>query len=286
LEPHLAAVGGMWYMVLMLAGAAVLYGREWLSAASALGVMAASSLAVSLWLAIRLRIKLPSLQDRDLLRSALVDHWKYGRWSVGNQALNWVPMNIYYLVLPLWGGLAAAATFKALMNLIQPMLQAVWSLSILLLPVLVQARDRGQDELNSRIRLALVPFLVGPALYWLLLGLFHQPLVSWLYEGQYNEYAGLLWLLGLSPVAASAKQVMGQSLRALERPDSLFLAYTLSAVAALTVGTWLVYVWGAAGAGLSLVLCQGITAVLAFAYYRKLQIANAQRDGSMGAAEG
>jgi O-antigen/teichoic acid export membrane protein len=286
LEPHLAAVGGMWYMVLMLAGAAVLYGREWLSAASALGVMAASSLAVSLWLAIRLRIKLPSLQDRDLLRSALVDHWKYGRWSVGNQALNWVPMNIYYLVLPLWGGLAAAATFKALMNLIQPMLQAVWSLSILLLPVLVQARDRGQDELNSRIRLALVPFLVGPALYWLLLGLFHQPLVSWLYEGQYNEYAGLLWLLGLSPVVASAKQVMGQSLRALERPDSLFLAYTLSAVAALTVGTWLVYVWGAAGAGLSLVLCQGITAVLAFAYYRKLQIANAQRDGSMGAAEG
>jgi O-antigen/teichoic acid export membrane protein len=279
-EPRLAASGGAWYMVLMLAGAYVLYWREWLSAASVLGVMAISAFITSLWLAMRLRVKLPSLRNRQLVRDAFWNHWRYGRWSVGNQALNWVPMNIYYLVLPMWGGLAAGASFKALMNLIMPMLQAVWALSILLLPTLVQARDKGHDKLNSSVRLALLPFVIGPALYWLLLGLFHQPLVSWLYGGRYTEDAVLLWLLGLSPIVASLKQVMGQSLRALERPDWLFLAYTVSAIVALTLGTVLVYLWGIVGAGISLVICQGVTAALAFASYRRLQFSS--RDGAPG----
>jgi O-antigen/teichoic acid export membrane protein len=270
-EPHLAASGGAWYMVLMLAGAYVLYWREWLSAASALGVMGVSSLAVSLWLAVRLRVKLPSLWGDDLTREAIRDHWRYGRWSVGNQALNWVPMNIYYLLLPVWGGLAAGASFKALMNLVMPMLQAVWALSILLLPTLVWARDEGRAKLNSRVRLALVPFVVGPAIYWLLLGLFHQPLVSWLYDGQYTEGAALMWILGLSPIVASVKQVLSQSLRALERPDWLFLAYTVSAIIALTLGTGLVYLWGIVGAGMGLVICQGVTAALALVSYQRLQ---------------
>ena len=271
LEPHLAASGGAWYMVLMLAGAYVLYWREWLSASSALGVMGVSSLTVSFWLAMRLRVKRPPLRGDELTREAFEDHWKYGRWSVGNQALNWVPMNIYYLVLPIWGGLEAGASFRALMNLIMPMLQAIWSVSVLLLPILVHARDEGRSRLNSQIRLALIPFLVGPAVYWLLLGLFHRPLVSWLYDGQYSEGAVLLWILGLSPIVASLKQVMGQSLRALERPDWLFLAYALSAVVALTVGTGLAYLWGIAGAGIGLVMCQAVTAALAFDSYRRLR---------------
>lgn len=271
LEIHLAALGGAWYMMLMLAGAYVLYWREWLSAASALGVMGVSSLVVSVWLAIRLRVRRPPLRGDELAREAFEDHWKYGRWAVGNQTLNWVPMNIYFLVLPIWGGLEAGASFRALMNLIMPMLQAVWALSVLLLPILVRARDEGRSKLDSHIRLALIPFLIGPAAYWLLLGLFHQPLVSWLYAGQYTEGAALLWILGLSPIVASLKQVMGQSLRALERPDWLFLAYALSAVVALTAGTGLAYLWGIAGAGIGLVVCQAVTAALAYRSYRRLQ---------------
>jgi O-antigen/teichoic acid export membrane protein len=270
-QPHLAASGGALYVVLMLVGAYVLYWRQWLSSVSALGVMAISSLVVALWLVIQLRVKWPPLRNSDLVRSILEDHWKYGRWSVANQGLNWVPMNIYYLILPMWGGLAAGASFKALMNLIQPMLQAVWTLSILLLPTLVHARDEGYERFNARIRLAMIPFVVGPALYWLLLGLFNQPLVSWLYGGQYVEHAGLLWLLGLSPIVASLKQVMGQSLRALERPDWLFMAYTFSAIVALSIGTGLMYLWGIFGAGIGLVVCQGITAVLAFVFYQRLR---------------
>jgi O-antigen/teichoic acid export membrane protein len=235
-------------------------------------------------LAMRLGLKRMPLRGNDLAREGLKNHWAYGRWSIANEALNWVPMNIYYLMLPLWGGLAAGAYLKALMNLIMPMSQAIWALSILLLPVLVRARgeDRagtGHARFNSRVRLALVPFVLGPLLYWLLLGLFNHPLVSWLYDGRYTEHAALLWILGLSPVVASVKQVMGQSLRALERPDQLFWAYTLSATVTLTFGTGLVYIWGVVGATIGFLVSQAITAALALVLLKRLE--SSQRQAAM-----
>jgi O-antigen/teichoic acid export membrane protein len=73
--------------------------------------------------------------------------------------------------------------------------------------------------------------------------------------------------------------VLSQSLRALERPDWLFLAYTLSAIVALTLGTGLVYLWGIAGAAAGLVICQVVTAVLALVSYRRLQRSSAREEG-------
>ena len=279
LEPHLAASGGALYMLIMLAGCFVLYWGGWLSAAAAFGLMGISSAVVSLWLARRLGVKRTPLGRGGLVREAFEDHWAYGRWSTANEALNWVPMNSYYLILPFLSGLAAGAEFKALMNLIMPMLQAIWALSILLLPTLVRARDearageRASDahaRFSSRVRLSLAPFLLIPLLYWLLLGLFHRPVVAWLYDGRYVDHSALLWLLGLSPIIASAKQVLGQSLRALERPDRLFWAYVISAVGTLTVGTALVYVWGVAGAGMGFLVSQVLTAALALVFLQRL----------------
>src|SRR5215212_9262534 len=59
-EPHLATSGGALYMAFMLGGLYALYRLEWLSAALALVVMGFSSLAVSLWLYMRLRVGRPA----------------------------------------------------------------------------------------------------------------------------------------------------------------------------------------------------------------------------------
>lgn len=260
LEPHLASSGGALYMALMLAGAFIVYRLEALSSATALGVMGISSLVVSIWLAWRLRVRRPSLQRGELAHDSLQDHWRYGRWSVLNKGLSWVPHNVFYLLLPIWGGLEASASFKALMNLLMPILQANSALSVLLLPTLVRARD--ESNFSSSVRLALVPFILAPTLYWIFLGLFHSPIVSLAYGGRYTEYANLFWLLGLVPIVAGLKEVMSQALRALERPDWLFWAYAVSAVFAGTLGAWLVYVWEVVGAGMGLLLTQGVAAVL------------------------
>ena len=276
-EPRLAASGGFLYSVLMISGACGLYWGGWLSAASTLGVMAVSSLVVSLWLAVRLGIEFPKVRGGLIVREVLGSHLRYGRWSVANQVFNWVPLNVAFLVLPIFGGLAAGASYKALMNLTMPVLQGVWALSILLLPILVRAREEGEAAFDARVRSALVIFVLGPIAYWLLLGAFHRPLMELFYGGRYLEHAGLLWLLGLAPILAAVKQVMGHALRALERPDWLFWAYALSAGTAVSAGTALVYLWGVTGAALMLPACLSITAVFATAFYRRLRGSPASR---------
>jgi len=269
LEPHLAALGSAWYMAFMLAGAYFLYRNGWLSGASALGVMGISSLAVSAWLTVRLGVKLPSLHGGKLIRDSFNDHWRYGRWSLMNQGLNWIPSNAYYLILPIWGGLAAGASFKALMNLMMPMLQGISALSILLLPVLVRARARGRSRFDSQVRLALIPFVLGPTLCWVMLGLLSNPLVSLLYGGRYTEHSGLLWLIGFSAVCSAVTLVVGHALRALERPDQLFQAFAASAAAACILGIGFVYLWGLPGAATSFLISQMILTALVLIFYRR-----------------
>ena len=252
--PSLAASGGALYMALMLAGAYALYQLEWLSAGSAFGVMGISSLVVGLWLAVRLRVKLPSFRYDELTRESLINHWKYGRWTAAVQLLMACPLSIYYLLLPVWGGLEDSASLRALMNLVLPVTMAVVALSYILLPTLVRAR--GGIGFDTLVRLPLTLFVLGALAYWLFLGLFHEQLVAWLYGGQYAEVAYLLWLLGLVTVGHAAVAVLSVALQALERPDHLFWAYALSTMTALTLGLMMLSVWGVFGAVVGMLMSE------------------------------
>jgi O-antigen/teichoic acid export membrane protein len=251
------------YMALMLAGAYTLYRFEWLSPATALGLMGFASLAVSLWLVIRLRVERPSLRDDSLAREALENHWKYGRWSVATQALTWAPGYIYYLILPFWGGLEASASLRALMNLILPLLMAVQAMSTLLIPSL--GTVRGEAKFGILVRFAVVAAVLGSVSYWLLLGLLHDPLIAWLYGGRYTENAGLLWILGLMPVSAGVVHVLAAALRASERPDQVYWAYLFSTAVALPLGIVAVFAWGIIGAVVGL-LTYSVATVGAMTY--------------------
>jgi O-antigen/teichoic acid export membrane protein len=267
-EPHLATSGGVLYMALMLGGLYALYRLEWLSAASALEVMGFSSLAVSLWLYVRLRVDRPASRD-SIVRGAFEDHWRYGRWSVATGMLLWIPAEAYYLLLPIWGGLEAGASMRALLNLIMPAVQAITALGVLLLPALAQAR--GQARFGSLVRLILVPFVLGPVLYWLLLGMLHQPLIVWIYGGRYAEHSDLLWIMGLTLIANGVIVVIGGSLRALERPDRVFFAYAISALVTATVGVGLTFLWGITGATVGLLISYSTTTVMMLFFYWRLK---------------
>ena len=282
LAPHLAALGGGLYVILMLGGTYILYWRGWLSAVSAFGVMGVASLLVSLWLAVRLRTKLPSLSDKDRIRDALQRHWDYGRWSIATRVLYWTPANIYYLLLPVWAGFEASAALKALMNLFMPILQTNVALSAILVPTLVQARAHA--GFRTYVRLALVPFVLGPVLYWILLGAFHRPIVSTLYAGKYLDHADMVWLLGLLPVASGITAVTSAALRAMERPDQLFWAYVPSTVIALTVGLALMFAWGTSGAATALVITYAATAIVTSLVYLRLR-SEPSEEGKVSLAE-
>lgn len=269
MQPHFAAYAGAAYMALMISSALGLYYYGLLSAVTGFGVMALASLCSGLWLTTKLRV--PSLPtDVDALASAsLRDHWTYGRWAAGIAVLTWVPGNAFLLVLPAWWGLEASGTYRALLNLLLPMMNVTTALGTVLLPALVKRRASLNGAFILRLTLL---FMLAPVAYWALLGVFGEPIIQLLYGDKYVGYAPLLPLAALIPVLAAAATVSSTALRALERPNKAFIASAWSTGVTLTVGLWLVSAQGVSGALLGWLLAYTVTAgILAVLFTRNAQ---------------
>lgn len=260
LAPHLAAYGGLVYLVLYLGNSALLLQMGLLNEGTAFLAMALAALLAAEGIRLRLKDGAEGTVDPGEVRSL---HWDYGRWAVLGGALSWVPGNIYYLVLPAFHGLEAAAQLKAVTNLLMPVLHFNSALGSLLVPGMVRARAQG--GLGRFARGSLVVFLAFSLAYWALLAGMGRELMGWLYGGKYIQ--AYVWLpsLGLLPVLAAVASVMSSLLRALERPGAVAFVYALLAGFAATVGVGLVWVHGLGGAVQGLLL---VNALGAFAFWR------------------
>jgi O-antigen/teichoic acid export membrane protein len=263
LEPHRAAYAGASYMVFVLLG---IYGLEYvdrLSPATSIGLMGVASLESVVGILRGFKRRRPPVRVPHLFQEVVADHWNYSRWIVGSNALAWIPQSSFYLLLPAWGGLGAAAALKALMNLIMPLLHVYWALAGVVVPTLVRARERA--AFGQIVRLVLSLWLSGALLYWILLGWFNRPVVDWLYNGRYSEHASLLWIIGIIPILFAGELIFNSVLRSRERPDQIFWAGVVSTVALLTVGMALIFTWGLRGAAVGL-LCSPIVNLAAMTW--------------------
>lgn len=270
-RPSYAAVAGAGYLLLMVAGIALLFGLRLLSPLYAFVVLGACSLLVGTLLMAVLR-RLPGIGKELHARDVAREHWRYGRWALASSAITWVTGNAYLFLLPIYGGLASAAAFRALSNLVLPMFQGITALSTLLLPIL--ARARGTPRFRSVLVVASVGFVGSAGIYWMLVGELCRPVIQLLYNGNYAEYAHLLWLLGLLPVLAGVVAVVSNALRAWERPDLVFWAYTASAFCTLTLGLLAVVRWQITGAVLAQVLATSASAVVMVILFRRIRAAS------------
>lgn len=262
LKPGRAAAGSAVYFSALLVLVFGLHSRGILSPATAVFAMGAAALLSGGVELFWLRCRWPQPAERLTAAAVASEHWGYGRWALASALTLWVPMNVYYMVLPAWLGLRAAGALKALMNLANPVLQSFVAFSLLLIPLLVRHRDRGGITLVRRSvkRIALF-FLVASSLYLAGLWFFQSPLIGLLYGGRYLELRGLpILLVGSIPLVASLTRTAGGALRALERPDRVFWCYVASCGVALAAGLPLAWVFGVVGALLGLLLSYIATA--------------------------
>lgn len=259
LRPHWAAGAGAVYLVLMLTGLFLLFHLGMLSVLSALAVMAVASIAAGLLLIHLLGADHRTTSPLVTTRGVVSDHWGYGRWALATSAISWVPQNVLLIAMSGFTGLAGSAAFKAMLNLVMPILQSLSALGILLLPAMV--RVRGRPAFRKLIWVALGLFVGGALAYWLLLGTFAAPLVGLLYKGRYAHTAELLWVIGLLPVSVAVVSVLSTVLRAVERPDQIFWAYVASAVVTVSGGIWALSRWALMGAAVGQLAVSGTTAV-------------------------
>lgn len=268
-NPRLAAMSGGIYMLTTFVGTSLVYKYGWLTPFSIFCIMGGAGLLSGLFIAYRLDIPWLGFRTNRFRVDVFKRHWDYGRWAAATRIPMRAPGSLILMVLPIWGGLAAAGTLKALMNLVQPMLQMTAALTILLIPRLSRVRDQPQMFTLTRIMLGV--FVGGGTLYWLIVSGFARPIIDLLYDGQYVEFAHLLWILALQTVLTAAIEIFSAALRAHERPDWIFWAYTISASVGLPLSFVLIAVTGLLGAIVGTISIYTATLCAMFYYYRKLK---------------
>ena len=257
LEPHLAAYGGAFYLVLFLGASWGLLRWGWLNEGSALLAMGLAGQASGYLIQRSVRAR---VEETAPVASAEVRalHWSYGRWALVAGGLSWVPGNIYFVLLPAFHGLEAAAALKALLNVVMPVLHFNGALAGLFVPAFVRAKALGR--LFSTALRALWVLLVPALAYWLFLLFAGRSLMGWLYGEKYGS-SGLAWL-GFIAITAAVTNTFEAVLRAVERPDQVALVYAIAALASVLVGVGLVYLAGFEGAILAMTGVNVVSALL------------------------
>ncbi len=256
LEPQLASMAGALYLFFYLGIVLILIRLSFLNEATGLLAMACAGLFAAETIRTRFKGEEGVALDPREVRTL---HWRYGRWALLAGALSWVPGNLYYLVLPAFHGLEAAAQFKAVTNLLMPVLHFNGALGQLLVPGMVRAQRSG--GLGRFSRGSLVVFFFFALMYWMVLVGFGQELMAWLYGGRYVEASVWLSWLGLVPLLSAVASVRGALLRAQERPKAVAVAYGIVAVIASTVGVLLVQIQGLGGAVEAMLVVNAFTAI-------------------------
>lgn len=233
-DPRQAAMAGLCYFVLMMGGVLLMHWLGRLSIGWSLASMALAGAVSGGWLLWAQRITMAVVRDRGLLNEMATAHWRFGRWASLSGILGFFPGYIYYLMLPMFAGVEQTGILRALSNFILPFMQAVNAMWPLLAPRMAKARASGAFPRASRS--ALLVLGLGPLVIWLLLGLLHEPLVRFVYDGRYVEHSSLLWWIGLQPALTGVAGVLILMINAHDQPDRVFIASVVTATASLVIG--------------------------------------------------
>lgn len=274
LRPAWGVAGGAVYFVLLLAAISALQFTGHLSTTTAFAGMGVAGLLASAILLARFFAVFSAEQHGPSLSETAREHWRYGRWAMATAIIGWFPGHVYYALLPAHLGLEGSAGLRALMNFVLPVLQAISALTMLLLPMLVRDRHNGGvRRMNRTMWQFLSIFAAGAVVYLTGLWLLRDEVFQVFYAGKYSQYAGWpLFLAGLLPLGTCATAVLGNALRALERPDSIFWCYAGSLIGAVTVGVPCSTFLGVSGALLGLLASSLITVLMmAWFYVRALR---------------
>jgi hypothetical protein len=121
---------------------------------------------------------------------------------------------------------------------------------MLMIPALVRDRRAGgPQKMNQTMALYFSLYCAGCLSYLAVLWSLRGHIFQVFYGGRYTEYMGWpLLLAGALPLGTCAYSVLGNGLRALERPDRMFWAFAGSSAAAALVGIPLTAKYGVTGA--------------------------------------
>jgi len=270
LEPQKAALTSTIYFLGIVLSIYILFYFQWLSSFAVFIAISIVSIASGLSI---LKLFYPQLKlkgNNADLKAVGIDHFKYGKWSASAYLINWIPSNVYFVILPFLIGMEGTGALRALINFCAPMQQFIGALNLLFLPISSRMYSQKQIEaLKTTVFLYTTLILVLTLTYWVVLGTYSNTLINCVYKGRYLDYANSLWLIGFLPFLSTLPLPRSYTLRAMERPDKVFLSYILTAF--FTVfGLVFVMFWGITGAILGLLISTAVNSLCIFYWYKKI----------------
>lgn len=248
LSPAKAASGALVYFVVSFSCLIVLYRYQMLSPFSAFVLIGLAALVTGCYLLIRLHRELRRTPFDHPFSEVWGRHWRYGRWALLSCAASWVPANIYYPLLGWFGTMAKSGQLKALMNLTMPVEQIKIALGLLLLPyagaVLERKGRSGAGALSRRMTLVAIVIAV---VYWIAILSLRRTVFSALYSGHYMECASLLPIIAIGSIAWCGSFGAGITLRAMESPSSVFVAFAIATAVSVAIGIPATWAFGLTG---------------------------------------
>jgi O-antigen/teichoic acid export membrane protein len=252
----LAAAASVVYLIALTSGLYLFLVLDRLNLVTGYILLGAASLIASVFVHVLLGFRAEAwASDADIRHEVLAAHIRYGRWALGTGLLLWIPSQMYYFVLPMAGDLEGNAAFRAIMNVVMPLVQTNLALANVMLPHLVRIRDgpqAGPYVIKFRIIVLGLCFV-----YWMGVASFAHPLIDLVYGGRYVTHASLLWLAGAIPLVAWLAMTERTVLQALERPDLIFWGNALGSGVALTVGVYLTFRYDLRGALIGMLCSYG-----------------------------
>ncbi len=269
--PAAALLSSAAYAALLVAGLFLL--RRWgaPSPCGALLVMAAASATASatVWSGLGLAGAGSGVRTTGLGELART-HWQYGKWLSATSVLNLGVTQLQTFLIAGCLGLAAAGSFRALFNFVQPMNQLTAAVAFLFLPNLSADFGAGRSgALRAKGALITSALTVFAGVYEIALLCWGPCLEEALYGGRFRTYGWLIPVMGLMPLFIALASGRSLVLQAIQKPQHYLIrgavTGSVGVASALVLTAWA----GLAGAAASMVLTLAASAVVTFRLYRR-----------------
>jgi len=200
----------------------------------------------------------------------LMDQWFFGRWIALATVFYSIGSQIQIFLAASLLGFEAAGAFRALQNLLLPMVQILTAIGTLSLSSLTFKFGKGDYKGMSQKSLQVAGVLIVIALvYELILWQESEWIVALLYNGKYSEFTWLIPLVGLVPLIQALQIRYSLVLRALQEPKFYLADKLFAAVCGGVTAYFFIVNWGISGAIINLVLIDGIALAVYWWLFRR-----------------
>lgn len=258
LASSLAFQGSALYCLCVMTFFVAVHRSGALSPFLAYATMGGAAAIATTYLLVRLR---PVFRQNNLpfRRRVMREHWRYGRWALAAAVVTWVPWNVYYAVLARSWSMEVSAEYRAMMNLLLPLGQALTALSLLAHPSAARKLfNNGRLGVLRQSSELVLLYALACIVYWTLILIERRPIIHALYGGHYAETASLLPWFAFASVLWFTAFAPPITLRAIQSPASVFLLYGLAAASSLLAGIPAAVHFGIRGAILGTTLSSAV----------------------------